>query len=142
MQQPANQLIGYASTAIQAGTNGGERRRTVFVSSVVVAREKRGQGFGSRLMALLERNLKEMNFQRVELHTIDKQSFYARLGYRTATIDQTDDRKNPITSNPIDLSAPNAPFVLPPPAPNFTKSPSPCVQKKIWMFKNLDDKSL
>ncbi|XP_050081652.1 N-alpha-acetyltransferase 80-like [Anopheles aquasalis] len=54
----------------------------VFVESVVVARERRGQGIGRLLMREVENHcFTTLRLDRIYLCTIDQQAFYAKLGY-------------------------------------------------------------
>uniref|UniRef100_A0A182NN06 N-acetyltransferase domain-containing protein n=1 Tax=Anopheles dirus TaxID=7168 RepID=A0A182NN06_9DIPT len=58
-------------------------REAVFVESVVVARERRGQGIGRLLMQEVENHcFRTLRLQKIYLSTIDQQAFYAKLGYQ------------------------------------------------------------
>uniref|UniRef100_A0AAG5CRD5 N-acetyltransferase domain-containing protein n=1 Tax=Anopheles atroparvus TaxID=41427 RepID=A0AAG5CRD5_ANOAO len=58
-------------------------REAVFVESVVVARERRGQGIGRLLMREIENHcFQKLHLKKIYLSTIDQQAFYAKLGYK------------------------------------------------------------
>ncbi|XP_005094819.1 N-alpha-acetyltransferase 80 isoform X2 [Aplysia californica] len=51
------------------------------IESVIVREEDRGKGFGRTLMDLTEEHAKCLGLQTLYLNTLDKEGFYARLGY-------------------------------------------------------------
>ncbi|XP_065560580.1 N-alpha-acetyltransferase 80-like [Artemia franciscana] len=52
-----------------------------FVESVIIRKDLRGKGYGTQLMQLTEEYLASKEIKTVYLSTIDKQSFYQRIGY-------------------------------------------------------------
>lgn len=57
-------------------------RSCCFVESVVVAKECRGQGFGTLLMRHAELLcVRELGLECIYLSTVDQQRFYSKLGY-------------------------------------------------------------
>ncbi|XP_058057775.1 N-alpha-acetyltransferase 80-like [Anopheles bellator] len=57
-------------------------REAVFVESVVVARDHRGQGIGRLLMREVENHcFQNLKLKTIYLCTIDQQAFYTKLGY-------------------------------------------------------------
>uniref|UniRef100_A0A182PV95 FHA domain-containing protein n=1 Tax=Anopheles epiroticus TaxID=199890 RepID=A0A182PV95_9DIPT len=55
----------------------------VFVESVVVTRERRGQGIGRLLMQEVEKHcFHKLHLKTIYLSTIDQEAFYAKLGYK------------------------------------------------------------
>ncbi|KFB46254.1 AGAP004589-PA-like protein [Anopheles sinensis] len=58
-------------------------REAVFVESVVVARERRGQGIGKLLMREVENHcFQNLRLKKIYLSTIDQEAFYTKLGYK------------------------------------------------------------
>ena len=70
-----NELIGYCYVDRLFDEENG-----VIVESVCIQRSLRGQGFGKRLMALLEEKLRG-RFARIYLTTADQREFYSHCGY-------------------------------------------------------------
>jgi len=54
---------------------------SVFVESVVIVNDHRGQGLGKYLMYKTEEYIKTLSIRVIYLSTIDKQEFYSKLGY-------------------------------------------------------------
>uniref|UniRef100_A0A182UBK2 N-acetyltransferase domain-containing protein n=1 Tax=Anopheles melas TaxID=34690 RepID=A0A182UBK2_9DIPT len=86
-------------------------QEAVFVESVVVTRERRGQGIGRLLMQEVEKHcFHKLHLKKIYLSTIDQQAFYAKLGYKLCSA--------------INIFGSR---------PTLNKS-----TKKIWMFKSAD----
>ncbi|MGQ9661508.1 MAG: GNAT family N-acetyltransferase [Kiritimatiellia bacterium] len=60
---------------------------TPWIASVVVARDQRGKGIGTRLLSYAERKLRAHGWPRVYLYTRDKEEYYLAKGY--AVIERT-----------------------------------------------------
>jgi N-acetylglutamate synthase-like GNAT family acetyltransferase len=152
--QGDGRLIGHAATAKQPNPN--VSSSIIFISSVVIDGSLRGSGLGRLLMQKLESELRHMTFRRLELCTINKESFYSRLGYQTVKRDLnflneskpevTIESKQSIsldrfalqsnhTNEPLHCNTPPPP-PLPPPRP-VTMITAQCIQPKVWMVKLL-----
>uniref|UniRef100_A0A8C8RSW8 N-alpha-acetyltransferase 80 n=1 Tax=Pelusios castaneus TaxID=367368 RepID=A0A8C8RSW8_9SAUR len=71
-----SQLLGHARLSRVVS-----QPESLFVETVVVSRELRGQGYGRKLMEATEHYAKSRGFKHLHLTTHDKQDFYAHLGY-------------------------------------------------------------
>lgn len=64
---------------------------TPWIASVIVAKDQRGKGIGTRLLRYAERKLRAHGWPRVYLYTRDKEDYYLAKGYevieRTAYLD-------------------------------------------------------
>lgn len=54
----------------------------VFVESVVVRKDLRGQGLGRRIMEACEKICRQRGHKQLRLTTTDQEAFYTRLGYK------------------------------------------------------------
>ncbi len=97
---------------------------TPWLGGVYVEPSDRGRGIASLLCGVVERKARELQFRRLYLFTLDRQSLYARLGWRTlepavwhghgATIMVKDLEPAPMTETAvrIDAESPRQPEVL------------------------------
>ena len=79
-EDAAGELVGYLWLALKPETD------TVFIYDIEVVAERRGQGFGRRLMELVEVETRAMGLRRIELNVhADNEvarSLYESAGYR------------------------------------------------------------
>ncbi|PIK38085.1 putative N-acetyltransferase 6-like [Apostichopus japonicus] len=75
-QEGKERVIGYCRLAKVLA-----QKKSVLIETVVIQKERRGQGLGRKLIELAEDHARNQGYDAIYLFTTDKEKFYERLGY-------------------------------------------------------------
>lgn len=80
-QEENEKVIGFVKLTSEMSLFDRHSKRTIFLESLVVSVSHRGLGLGRLILQEVERLLQIASFDRINLTTTDKESFYEKMGY-------------------------------------------------------------